>query len=339
METKRLVVGISGSSGVILGIRLLEILQNSPIERHLVITPSAAITIEQETHWKLNEIKALCQANYSHQDIGAIIASGSFETAGMVVIPCSIKSLSAIANSYTDNLLTRAADVTLKEGRPLILVVREAPLHAGHLRLMKLASRHGAVIFPPVPAFYVQPHSLDEMITQIAGRVLQRIGIENEAYRSWQGLSKPAATPQEQILHDLLSMPVLTLATIGEDSSPHATALHFAADDHSNLYFYSDFASQQAVDLSYSTQASVSIYPIVEGSRNLQGVQMRGTAHLLTGSEEIAAAQRLFNQKFPFDPRIKNEPGQNNLIVFLPDWIRVIDHTKGSVHPDEWQLK
>jgi polyprenyl P-hydroxybenzoate and phenylacrylic acid decarboxylases len=234
MEKKRLVVGISGSSGVILGIRLLEILQNSPVETHLIITPSAAITIEQETHWKLKDILALSHTHYSHQDIGAVIASGSFETAGMVVIPCSIKSLSAIANSYNENLLTRAADVTLKEGRPLLLVVREAPLHAGHLRLMKLAARNGAIIFPPVPAFYVQSHSLDEMITQIAGRVLQRMGIENQAYRSWEGLSKRAADPQVQILHDLLSLPVLTLATIDKVSLPHATAVYFAADDQSN---------------------------------------------------------------------------------------------------------
>jgi flavin prenyltransferase len=339
MEKKRLVVGISGSSGVILGIRLLEILQNSPVETHLIITPSAAITIEQETHWKLKDILALCQTHYSHQDIGAIIASGSFETAGMVVIPCSIKSLSAIANSYNENLLTRAADVTLKEGRPLMLVVREAPLHAGHLRLMKLAARNGAIIFPPVPAFYVQSHSLDEMITQIAGRVLQRMGIENQAYRSWEGLSKQAADPQAQILHDLLSLPVLTLATIDQDSLPHATAVYFAADDHLNLYFYSDPAGQLAIDLNYATKASVSIGSMVESGRDLQVLQMRGTARLLTDSGEITTAQHLYNQKFPFAFRLKNEHKQNNLYVFIPDWIRLTDHSKGSAGKDEWQIK
>ena len=339
METKRLVIGISGSSGVILGIRLLEILQSSPIETHLIITPSAAITIEQETNWKLKEIYALCQAHYSNQDIGAAIASGSFETAAMVVIPCSIKSLSGIANSYTDNLLTRAADVTLKEGRPLILVVREAPLHSGHIRLMHLAAQSGAIIYPPVPAFYVQPHSLDEMITQIAGRVLQRIGIENQAYRSWQGLSKPPADPQSRIMNDLLALPMLALATIGEDGYPHATALHFAADEHSNLLFYSDHASQQAIDLSYNSQASVSICPMVAGSHDLQVVQMRGVAHLLIAPAEIAAAEHLYNQKFQYAARLKQENQQKALFVFLPDWIQVIDHTRGPGRPVEWQIK
>ncbi|MDR3574546.1 MAG: UbiX family flavin prenyltransferase [Anaerolineaceae bacterium] len=339
MERKRLVVGISGSSGVILGIRLLEILQNSPVETHLVVTPSAAITIEQETHWKLKEIQELCQAHYSHQDVGAIIASGSFETAGMVVIPCSIKSLSAIANSYNDNLLTRAADVTLKEGRPLILVVREAPLHAGHIRLMRLAARSGAVIFPPVPAFYVQPHSLDEMITQIAGRVLQRIGIENQAYRSWQGLSKPAATPQAQTLQDLLAMPMLTLATVGEDGFPHVSALHFAADENSNLFFFADPDSQISKDLNSSPQASISIGPMAGGWRDLQSVQMRGEAHLITALGKIESAHQLYNQKFPFSSRLKNENEQSNLFVFVPDWIRLIDRTHESGHPEEWQLK
>jgi len=333
------VVGISGSSGVILGIRLLEILQNSPIETHLIITPSAAITIEQETNWKLKEIYTLCQAYYSHQDIGAVIASGSFETAGMVVIPCSIKSLSGIANSYTDNLLTRAADVTLKEGRPLILVVREAPLHGGHIRLMQLAAQSGAVIFPPVPAFYVQSHSLDEMITQIAGRVLKRIGIENQAYRSWEGLAKSHANPQTQIMNDLLALPMLTLATIGEDGLPHATALPFVADEHSNLLFYSEHASQQAIDLSYNAQASVSICPMVAGSHDLQVVQMRGVAHLLIDPREIAAAKSLYNQKFQYTARLKKENDQKALFVFLPDWIQVIDHTRATGQPQEWQIK
>jgi 4-hydroxy-3-polyprenylbenzoate decarboxylase len=190
MTEKRLIVGISGSSGAILGIRLLEMLQDSPVESHLVMTASASRTIAQETQWTVEAVRALAKVNYECSDIGAAIASGSFDTCGMVVIPCSIKSLSAIANSYNENLLIRAADVTLKEGRPLVLVVREAPLHRGHLRLMRLAARNGAVIFPPVPMFYAQPQTLDEMVTQIAGRVLRRVGIENNAYPIWTGRAR-----------------------------------------------------------------------------------------------------------------------------------------------------
>ncbi len=185
---RRLVVGITGASGVILGIRLLEVLRPLEIEAHLVLSPAAKVTITQETDWKVSDVLALADTHYNHADIAAAIASGSFATQGMVIVPCSIKTLSAVANSYAVDLLTRAADVTLKEGRPLVLVVREAPLHRGHLRLMDLAARAGAVIFPPVPAFYTQPQTMDEMVTNIVGRVLSRLGIDNEAYDVWRGV-------------------------------------------------------------------------------------------------------------------------------------------------------
>lgn len=181
----RLVVGMSGASGSILGVRLLEMLQTISVETHLVITPAAQLTLAAESTVNLTQVQSLANYVYADDDLGASIASGSFHTDGMVVIPCSIKSLSGIANSYTSNLLVRAADVTLKEGRPLILVVREAPLHRGHLRLMSLAAESGAIIFPPVPAFYHQPQSLDDVITQLLGRILQRLGIQNDFYQSW----------------------------------------------------------------------------------------------------------------------------------------------------------
>ncbi len=187
-EPRRLVVGITGASGVILGIRTLEALRSLAVESHLVLSPAARATIAQETDWKVSDVLALADETYNHGDIGASIASGSFAATGMVVIPCSIKTLSAIANSYADDLITRAADVTLKEGRPLLLVVREAPLHRGHLRLLNLAAEAGAVIFPPVPAFYAQPHSLEEMVDNIVGRVLARLGIGNELYKKWGGM-------------------------------------------------------------------------------------------------------------------------------------------------------
>lgn len=182
---ERLIVGISGASGVILGIRLLEVLKPLPIETHLILSPSARLTIQEETDWSIDEVTALATVNHSYRDIGASIASGSVQTRGMVIIPCSIKTLSAVANSYAEDLMTRAADVTLKEGRPLILVVREAPLHPGHLRLMQIAGQAGAVIFPPVPAFYTRPQTVAEIVDNIVGRVLSRLGIDNDRYHIW----------------------------------------------------------------------------------------------------------------------------------------------------------
>lgn len=182
----RLVVGISGASGVILGIRLLELMRQTDIETHLIVSQAARATIAEETEWKISDVLALADVTYTQRDIGATIASGSTTTMGMVVIPCSIKTLSAVANSYADDLLSRAADVTLKEGRPLVLVVRETPLHQGHLRLMSLAAQAGAIIYPPVPAFYVRPESVADLVDNTVGRVLSRLGIENEFYQKWK---------------------------------------------------------------------------------------------------------------------------------------------------------
>lgn len=188
-HSNRLIVGISGASGAILGIRLLEALrQDDSIETHLILSDAAKITIAQETGWKISDVEALADEVHKAGNIGASIASGSFETKGMVVVPCSIKSLSAIAHSYADDLLARAADVQLKEGRPLVLVVRESPLHLGHLRLMVQAAEIGAVILPPMPAFYSEPQSLDDMINGIVGRILLRLGIANDLYSEWLGL-------------------------------------------------------------------------------------------------------------------------------------------------------
>lgn len=174
-----------------LGIRLLEVLaQTGSVETHLVISPAARITISDETKRSVKEVEALADVVYNPQNVGAAIASGSFRTDGMVVVPCSIKTLSAVANCYTGELLSRAADVTLKEGRRLLLVVRETPLHLGHLRLMVQAAEMGAIIFPPVPAFYARLSSVDEMIDNTVGRVLARFGIDNQLYMQWRGLGQ-----------------------------------------------------------------------------------------------------------------------------------------------------
>lgn len=184
----RVIVALTGASGAVLGIRALERLRTLGIETHMVISVAAAITISQETDHKLSEVQALAHTSYDPRDIGAAIASGSFPVHGMIVIPCSIKTLSGIANSYADDLIVRAADVTLKEGRPLVLVVRETPLHRGHLRLMDLAARAGAVIFPPVPAFYRRPATLGDLVDDTVSRALQRLGIPNAGATPWKGV-------------------------------------------------------------------------------------------------------------------------------------------------------
>jgi 4-hydroxy-3-polyprenylbenzoate decarboxylase len=189
---RRLVVGISGSTGSIYGIRLLELLRGVPeVETHLVITAPAKRTILEETDYALRDVEGLASRVYDHRDIGAALASGSFRTDGMIIVPCSIRTAAALATSTGEGLLCRAADVTLKEGRPLIVVVRETPLHAGHLRQLLALAEMGAVIFPPVPAFYHRPKSLGEMVDHTVGRLLDRLGIPHGLGREWTGTSRP----------------------------------------------------------------------------------------------------------------------------------------------------
>ncbi|MCT8248499.1 UbiX family flavin prenyltransferase [Proteus vulgaris] len=191
---KKLIVGLTGASGAIYGIRLLEILKSVPlVETHLVISQAARRTISLETDYSLKDIYALADVIYDDRDIGASISSGSFRVNGMVILPCSIKSLSGIVHSYTDTLVTRAADVVLKEGRKLVLCVRETPLHLGHLRLMTQASELGAVIMPPVPAFYFQPKTIDDIVNQTVNRVLDQFEIDlpDDLFQRWEG-DKPA---------------------------------------------------------------------------------------------------------------------------------------------------
>jgi len=182
---KRLVVGITGATGAVYGIRLLEFLSKSDVETHLVVSRSAEKTIRMETHWTLEEVKALATVTYNMEDVGADISSGSFQTEGMVVIPCSIKSLSAIANSYNENLLIRTADVALKERRKLVLVVRETPFHRGHLSLMMNVADAGAVILPPIPAFYFLPKTIDDLVNHTVGRVLDIFEIDHHLFNRW----------------------------------------------------------------------------------------------------------------------------------------------------------
>jgi len=184
---KRLIVGISGASAAIYGIRLLEVLRERDVETHLVITPVAKEIILLETDFTVEEIEAMATYAYDIDDMGAAIASGSFKTDGMVIIPCSIKSLSAIANSYSANLLLRAADVTLKERRRLVAVVRETPLHRGHLQLMLRLTDMGAIIFPPLPAFYNRPKTIEDIIDHTVGRVLDFFDVDHTLFERWGG--------------------------------------------------------------------------------------------------------------------------------------------------------
>jgi 4-hydroxy-3-polyprenylbenzoate decarboxylase len=185
---RSLVVGISGASGVIYGIRLLEVLKgHAEIATHLVLTKPAERTIVEETDRHPDEVRALAAVVHPVTDIGASIASGSFPTMGMVVAPCSIRTASAIAYCQADNLLTRAADVTLKEGRKLVLVVRETPLHRGHLKALLAASENGATILPPVPAFYTMPQSVADIIDHTLARILDQLGIDHHLSSRWRG--------------------------------------------------------------------------------------------------------------------------------------------------------
>ncbi len=184
---QRIIVGISGASGIVYGVRALQLLREQGIETHLVMSKSAELTLHHELDMSLQELKALASEVHPIKDIGASIASGSFPTTGMLVAPCSIRSMSEIASGVTSSLLTRAADVVLKERRRLVLMVRETPLHTGHLRSMTHLSEMGAVIAPPVPAFYTRPASLDAVVTQTVGRVLELFGISIEGVERWQG--------------------------------------------------------------------------------------------------------------------------------------------------------
>ncbi len=190
-QPKRLIVGISGATGAIYGIRLLQILKATPeVETHLVLSKAAERTIAFETPLTVKEVQALADVTYNVQDIGATISSGSFPVEGMIVAPCSMKTLAAVATSYTTDLLSRSADVTLKEGRRLVLMVRETPLHLGHLRLMVQAAEIGATIVPPVPAFYNFPKTLEDIIDHTVGRTLDLFHLDLNLVKRWRGMAK-----------------------------------------------------------------------------------------------------------------------------------------------------
>ena len=183
--TRRLIIALSGASGVVMGVRMLQLLREAGIETHLVMSRSAQVTLACETDWKVRDVQALAHVNYRQDDIAAAISSGSFRTEGMVVVPCSMRTLAEVATGVTSSLLTRAADVTLKERRRLVLMVRETPLHLGHLRNMTTVTEIGAIVYPPVPAFYSKPHTIEELIDHSIGRALDLFGIALPGLKRW----------------------------------------------------------------------------------------------------------------------------------------------------------
>lgn len=190
MTQARIIVGISGASGAIYGVRALELLTGAGVETHLVVTRSAHLTLSQELGMSPSQIAKKASVVHNVQDIGASISSGSFRTLGMLIAPCSVRTMSEIASGVTSSLMSRAADVVLKERRKLVLMVRETPLHLGHLRTMTVLTEMGAIVMPPMPAFYSRPQSIDEMVNHSVGRALDLFDIETGAVKRWSGMSE-----------------------------------------------------------------------------------------------------------------------------------------------------
>ena len=185
-----LVIGITGASGVIYGIRLLKVLAGmGGIETHLIISEAAEPVIKHETDWKIEDIRSLASYSYRNNDMGACLASGSFGRDGMIVAPCTVKTMSALAYSYADNLMVRAGDVALKERKKLLLLVRETPLHLGHIKTLERLTEIGAIIMPPVPSFYHKPKTVDELVNHTVGKMLGVFGIKHNLFKQWPGLS------------------------------------------------------------------------------------------------------------------------------------------------------
>ena len=184
--SERIIVGITGASGAIYGVRSLQLLKEKGFETHLIISDAGKQVIEMETDYKVRDVEAMASCTHDDGDLAAPVASGSYLTGGMIIAPCTMKTLSGVANSYAGNLIERAADVTMKEKRKLVLVVRETPLHMGHLRLMSQAAEMGAHILPPIPAFYHRPATIDDIVNQTIGKILDFLGIEHALFKRWQ---------------------------------------------------------------------------------------------------------------------------------------------------------
>ncbi|MBI5305202.1 MAG: UbiX family flavin prenyltransferase [Chloroflexi bacterium] len=350
---ERIVIAITGASGVIYGIRALQVLRDLPnVETHLVMSAAAKQTIAAETDWTIQQVEQLAHVTHDDRQIGATIASGSFATRGMIVMPCSIKTLSAIANSFSADLIARAADVTLKEGRPLILVVRETPFHLGHLRLMERAAEMGAIIAPPIPTFYSRPQTLAEMIDGTVGRVLARLGFDNALFTQWAGMRDAVAAPtetstQDKIIAFLAAQTTLTLATTNADGSPHACDVFYAHDDARALYFLSDPKTRHIQNLQRDARVHATVHAATRGWQTIRGLQIAGDAQRVP-DDERARGYELYVRKFPFVKqwlpaaamlgRALDKLGVIEMHKIVPKWIRWIDNAEGFGHKEEMSL-
>jgi len=349
--TERLIIALTGASGVIYGIRALQILRDLPnVETHLVMSAAAKQTIAAETAWTVKQVEQLAHVVHDDRQIGATIASGSFATRGMIVIPCSIKSLSAIANSFSADLITRAADVTLKEGRPLILVVRETPFHLGHLRLMERAAEMGAIIAPPIPAFYGRPQTLDEMIDGTVGRVLARLGFDNALFTHWNGMREAVSAPtttREKVSAFLAAQTTLSLATTNADGAPHVCDVFFAHDENLAIYFLSDPKTRHLQNLQRDARVSATVHATTRGWEQIRGVQIAGEARRVDETER-ARAYELYARKYPFVKqwlpsadmlgRALAKLGVIEMHKIVPRWMRWIDNGEGFGHKEEIEM-
>lgn len=342
---KRIIVGISGSSGVIYGIRLLQVLQSVPsVETHLVMSPAAKQTALLETDWTIEEIEALADVVHKFKDVAASISSGSFRTDGMVVIPCSVKTLAGIALSFSENLLLRAADVTLKERRPLVLVVRETPLHVGHLRLLVQAAELGAVILPPVPAFYHRPKRLTEIIDQTVNRVLDMLHIDlpKDLFERWRGaavhreraVDSSAKNLRECVLQYLRTHNVMTLATIGPEG-PWAADV-FYVNEGLSLYWLSHPETRHSQYLAADPRVAVTVHQEYDDWRAIQGVQMDGVAEAVAPFKERRELMDLYVAKYPFmkgegklHPELTRARDRAWIYRFTPRRVYWIDNRRG----------
>ncbi|MBX6377267.1 MAG: UbiX family flavin prenyltransferase [Clostridia bacterium] len=297
---RRIVVGMSGSSGAIYGVRLLQVLRDLGVETHLVLSEGAARTLTLETPWSAEDVRRLAHAVYDDGDLAAAVSSGSFPTDGMVVVPCSIKTLSAVANSYNATLLARAADVTLKERRRLVLVVRETPLHLGHLRLMAAVTEMGGVVLPPIPAFYHRPRTVQDIVDHTVGKVLDQFGLDARLFRRWTGAgtADSAADLADEVARFLDEHTVLSLATADRDGRPWSAPVYYARAGRS-LYFVSPVSTRHAADIAARGRAAGSVYDDATGWRTIRGVQLEGRVAAVP-PEEVPTARQCYVARFPF---------------------------------------
>ena len=357
-------MGISGASGAIYGIRLLEVLREvGEIEIHLVVSSAAKLTISLETDYSLEAVEALADRAYRPGDIAAPISSGSFKTMGMVVAPCSMKTVSGIANSYSDNLLLRAADVVLKERRRLVLLPRETPLHLGHLRLLTQvtemgANRHAADtgLLPSAAEDRGDRGSDDQPGAGSAGYRARRRSVRALAGSAIDsGVSELHQEDMSKLRPRLLAFlyqhDTMTLATIGPAGEPQAAAVFYVADDELDLYFLSDPDSRHGRNLTREPRVAATIQADGQDWQEITGLQIEGTATVVEEANEIARVAQLFAKRFDFlrelladgdavgAPDLQGPLASGRFYAVRPTWIRSIDNTRGFGHKEELTLE